>query len=288
MATDAEIAAWRADAVQVAGRWLGRRMAGEPASRRELWAEEAASRVAMRWASAGAPPTRGQQVSYIHTTAHRVALNELDARRDPIFARAASLDQQVEGEDGGSRPVISEEELGRGQEQLGAVVRRAPLGARTGLGLEADARHLRSLLDRLAWARSSREEVHFWLLWLIEVRRTVGERVYGEGELALAAFDAALARLVLWHGEEEAHAICGDSPTLGAFWRDAVAVLHRVGELDQQAICGVFGGLGEQVSMDRLHQWQRRMRVKVLASCERQSVTYVELAEALSFEGGAR
>jgi hypothetical protein len=70
------------------------------------------------------------------------------------------------------------------------------------------------------------------------------------------------------------------------FWQDAVAMLYREGELEQQTICDVFGRLGEQVSMDRLHQWLRRMRVKVRASCEAQGVTYVELRDAMAFEGG--
>jgi hypothetical protein len=284
MATEAESRAWYEDARRVAARWLGRNQPGASEAQREEWAADVASRVAMRWSEVGPPSLRRQQVCYICTAARHVMLDVVDASRNQIFAQATSLDAQVEGADGGMMPQVSEAALVEGYAKLGASVGVSV--ARSSAGLDEDAQHLRALLDRIAWAKSGREGTHFWLLWLVELRGVVGARLHGEGEEELAAFDAALARLVLWHRGEEEHAICGDRPTLGAFWREAVARLHGAGELEQQAMCEVFEGLGEQVSMDRLHQWLRRMRVKVRASCEAQGVTYVELRDAMAFEGG--
>lgn len=282
-ATEEQVAAWYAEALEVAGRFLRRRYHDATEAQREEWASEVAVDVAMRWREEGAPAHRGAQLAYIRTSAHRRALDEVDAKRNKIFGAASSWDEsagQDEGEASGALSVEAQLDVMR---RRGWMSTRLTLAMRGEALLEAGAARLREVLDRLAWEKSSREEVHFWLLWLMDVRRVVGERLRAEEDVPLAPFAEALAGLVRWHEAEQAQAICGEGPTLGRFWQDAVAVLHSEGELEQQAICDVFGRLGEQVSMDRLHQWQRRMRLKVKASCDAQGVTYEELRAVLGF-----
>jgi hypothetical protein len=144
------------------------------------------------------------------------------------------------------------------------------------------ASELRELLDKIAWSQSSREHVHFWLLWLVELRANLTERVH-DRSVSVELLHDRLCAMVHWHRAEREHTVHKEhQATLEDLWDELLRPLYQAGEYEAHQLRDALDECEVVASKNQVEQWLSRMRRRVGERCAEQGVGYHDLREALA------
>ena len=147
----------------------------------------------------------------------------------------------------------------------------------------ATPERLRRALDALAWERSSREHVHYWLLWLLSLRGAVGQRLR-PSQTHQTWLDAVEQTLV-WHPHEREHVVHAQHPpSLQDLWAQAQALLYQEGDLDAQTLQRAWALLQVSLSLNTLQQWTSRTYERVRERCHEIGLDYQEFSLLLRLQ----
>ena len=252
---------------------LSREYPNRSANDREDWQQEAIAKLLPRLDVLSGLNV-AQQRRYARLTARSAALDKIRKNsRDVVMidVGAGSDDSDADAsEDFGS----SHDELKRTyQAQVQHIEDHASSDKR---------KDLRDLLDKIAWSQSSREHVHFWLFWLVELRANLSERVH-DRRISQELFHEQLAQMVLWHEAEREHPVHKNhEATLDGLWDALLPALYRTGEYEAHQLRDALGACEVVASKNQVEQWLSRMRSRVGDHCKAQGVSYHELREALA------